>query len=405
MFKMRQARHAALSMVDFRPRFGLMIGAMLVALLTGNSTTAFGDGGPANAPASSPFPLQVRLQVPFAPSAFSAEGGEHLLYEIYVTNFQSETITLDHVEVLNADGENGATFANFSGRSLDNIAMAPGASMDMSNDVSPVRINSGETIVLFMAVTVPVGKSVPAKLVHRLVLEKGQVQGAVIGTHHDKVKTLAPPVGGEHWLAAGGPGNGRYNHHRRGIFIIDGTLSDSRRFAVDWKQVEHGASHRGEGHHDNDYYAYGQPVFAVADAIVVEARDGLPDNPPGHNEHFHPALPVTLDNVGGNTIVLDLGDGQFAHYDHLKPGSVLVKPGQRVRRGEAIARIGASGDAREPHLHFSVTTAVPMLVGEGLPYVIDRFRVTGGEGYATGVRAKESPLDGMVIDFGKRGAE
>jgi murein DD-endopeptidase MepM/ murein hydrolase activator NlpD len=51
-----------------------------------------------------------------------------------------------------------------------------------------------------------------------------------------------------------------------------------------------------------------------------------------------------------------------------------VKAGDRVRRGQAVARIGASGDAREPHLHFEVTTSSKLLAGEGVPYLIDRYR-------------------------------
>ena len=80
---------------------------------------------------------------------------------------------------------------------------------------------------------------------------------------------------------------------------------------------------------------------------MITAIDGLPDNIPGHNEAFHPAVPITLETVAGNTITIDLGDGQFAYYMHLQPGSLSVKTGERVRRGQVLARIGCSGDARE----------------------------------------------------------
>ena len=55
----------------------------------------------------------------------------------------------------------------------------------------------------------------------------------------------------------------------------------------------------------------------MADATVVTAKDGLPDNVPGHNEQFHPAVPITMDTVGGNSITLDIGGRQFAYYFHL----------------------------------------------------------------------------------------
>jgi murein DD-endopeptidase MepM/ murein hydrolase activator NlpD len=352
----------------------------------------------------SPFPPQVQLQVPFEPTAFPAEGSQHLLYELYVTNFEGESVTLDRVDVLNSTRPDVSPLASFAGRPLNDIVNVVGADMDMSDEAKPVRINSGGTAVLFMLVTLPSGASLPDRLVHRLTFAKGYVLGAPVGTRHTKIKVLAPPVDGSNWLAADGPGNGRYNHHRRGIFVVDGgSIRDSRRLAVDWKQVQKGASFNGDSHANSSYYAYDKPVFAVGHATVVEVRDGLPDNPPGHGSDFHPALPVTFENAGGNTIVLDLGDGQFAHYYHLKPGSIQVKQGQSVRSGQVIGHVGASGDAREPHLHFEVSTAIPLLVGEGVPYVIDHFRVLGDATHASGVHNKELPLDDMVIDFERSG--
>src|SRR5262249_54081917 len=114
-----------------------------------------------------------------------------------------------------------------------------------------------------------------------------------------------------------------------------------------------------------------------------------------------PAVPITFDTVAGNTIVLDLGDGQFAHYMHLQPGSLLVKAGDRVRRGQVLARIGASGDAREPHLHFEVTTSSKLLVGEGLPYLIDRYRSMGTNGGPIELHIHELPLNKNVVVFGE----
>lgn len=104
-------------------------------------------------------------------------------------------------------------------------------------------------------------------------------------------------------------------------------------------------------------------------------------------------------NLAGNFIIIDLGDGQYAQYAHLQPGSVRVKAGDRVRKGTVVARVGNSGDARVPHLHFQVATGVDLLDGEGLPYLIDRFRVRVGDG-KWDMRAREYPLDRAVIDLG-----
>lgn len=50
--------------------------------------------------------------------------------------------------------------------------------------------------------------------------------------------------------------------------------------------------------------------------------------------------------------MLDLGDNRHAFYGHLLPGSLRVKPGDRVRRGQVIGRLGNSGNSTGPHLHF-----------------------------------------------------
>ena len=174
----------------------------------------------------------------------------------------------------------------------------------------------------------------------------------------------------------------------------------SRRYAIDWLQIEDGSRFSGDPRDRRSYHAYGKPVFAVADSKVVTAKDGLPENIPGHNEDFHPAVPVTIDTFGGNTITLDLGGGQFAHYFHLQPGSLQVKAGVHVRSGQLLARIGASGDAREPHLHFEVTTSSTPMSGEGVPYLIDHYRVKLADN-TWETRTHELPLKDMEIDFGK----
>ena len=66
------------------------------------------------------------------------------------------------------------------------------------------------------------------------------------------------------------------------------------------------------------------------------------------------------------------GRNVFAIYAHLQPGSITVKPGQRVPRGEALGRIGNSGFSQGPHLHFQLANA-DGLNGEGIPYVLNEY--------------------------------
>jgi len=262
-------------------------------------------------------------------------------------------------------------------------------------------IADGQSTIACMSVAFDRSAHIPERLLHHVSTVDSAAEGAVIGTHQTELHVLGPPVEGANWLAADGPSNDRDNHHRRGVVILDGRAVDSRRYAIDWKQIRDGASFSDDARDVRSYYSYRKAALAVADGRVVTARDGLPDNIPGHGEAFHPAVPITFDTVAGNSITLDIGGGQFAHYMHLQPGSVLVKAGDRVRRGQVLGRIGASGDAREPHLHFEVTTSSKLLAGEGVPYVIDRYRCMSATGGPIEVRIHELPLNKDVVVFGE----
>lgn len=60
------------------------------------------------------------------------------------------------------------------------------------------------------------------------------------------------------------------------------------------------------------------------------------------------------EGMGGNTIRIDHGNGLVTMYCHLKTGSISVKPGQYVTRGQQIAQIGDTGFVTGAHLHFEV---------------------------------------------------
>jgi murein DD-endopeptidase MepM/ murein hydrolase activator NlpD len=122
-----------------------------------------------------------------------------------------------------------------------------------------------------------------------------------------------------------------------------------------------------------------------------------------------------LGEGSGNFVSLDLGDGRYAHYEHLRPGSIRVHSGEHVHRGQVIAALGFSGDSTGPHLHFHVSDGAAPLAGEGLPFVIAGYDVLGDypdlDDFDAGkpwralpaqtvrTRRGEMPAPGAVVDF------
>jgi hypothetical protein len=318
---------------------------------------------------------------------------------LHLTNFGPFPLSISRIDVLDADDKANGPIAFLEEEQLEDM-LQPLSSNGSSNPKERPALPVGQTTIAFMMLEFDRGTHVPDRLIHRLSAAGSAVEGAVISTHSTELHVLGPPVEGAGWTADDGPSNDADNHHRRGVIVLDGRAVDSRRYAIDWKQQRNGAFLSGDPNDVRSYYSYGNVVLAVADGHVVAARDDMPNNIPGHGASFHPAVPISLGTIGGNTITLDLGGGQYAYYMHLQPGSLKVKAGDRVRRGQELARVGSTGDAREPHLHFEVTNSSELVAGEGVPYLIDRYRTkSAGDGHME-TRIRELPTDHMIVDFG-----
>lgn len=185
------------------------------------------------------------------------------------------------------------------------------------------------------------------------------------------VVSIAPPLRGERFIAADSCCDA--TRHTRAALPVNGRVWVAQRYAVDWEQLDaHGHIYSGPREQLKSYAIFGQPVFAVADALVVSAIDGQPEQTPGK----YPSN-IPLDAADGNSIILDLGEGRYALYAHLQPGSIKVRVGQKVSLGQVIGLVGDTGNSVVPHLHFQVMDAPLSLASNGLPYEINDFEVTG----------------------------
>ncbi|WP_084735404.1 M23 family metallopeptidase [Cystobacter ferrugineus] len=398
--------------MSIRPRCGRHSwGSMLLAVITSQTAVAAASGDPAEGcqkverslTASSVFqgdtsvfpPPQLEIRTPFEPTSFPSAGRNYLIYELRLQNFSDAAMKIRAVDVLDADAPAEKPILEFKAQQLHSLLQPVGGQAPSSGADDGFQLAGGSSAVAFFCLAFDEGAPVPRKLRHSVFLENAVVSSPDIGTAHTPLRVLAPPVSGTDWIAANGPSND--SHHRLGLFVAGGVARISRRYAIDWKQIRENASFSGDARDVHAYHAYGQQVLAVADGTVVSTRDGLPDNIPRTAAGFSTAVPITLETAAGNSVVLDLGGRQFAYYAHLQAGSLRVKKGDRVRRGQVLARIGNSGDAREPHLHFQLATTPDLMAAEGIPYLIDQYVVDTGKNRDK--RTRELPVRGMLIDF------
>lgn len=96
----------------------------------------------------------------------------------------------------------------------------------------------------------------------------------------------------------------------------------------------------------------GVAVIAAAPGTVRATRDGMAD------VSVRKMRTIGLESIkgreAGNGVVIDHGGGWETQYNHLKQGSVAVRPGARVEAGQRLGLIGLSGNTEYPHVEFSV---------------------------------------------------
>lgn len=352
--------------------------------------------------ARAPLIQSLEVRIPVAPTPVVITGKRHLVYEVHLTNLRALDVALTRVEI--ADARSNARLASYDSVLLGEKLGRPGA-----NSAAPNKriIGSGMRAVLYVWLALDDALRTPAWLRHRIEFEAlrttnrehGVVDGAETAVREQPAVVLDAPLRGGPWVALYDPAMD--GGHRRAIYTIAGTARIPARFATDWVRLEtDGSRTRGDPSLVASWHGYGAEVLAVADAVVAEARDDMP----GAESITASQGSIPLENASGNFVTLDLGQRRYAFYEHLKPGSVRVQPGERVKRGQVIAELGNTGSSSSgPHLHFHVSDANSPLGAEGLPYVFRQFEVIGAfdaiEAFARGERWKSaaSPTAGVRV--------
>jgi len=330
---------------------------------------------------------------------------------------------VQHIDVKN---ESGAPLLTLQGKELETVLSHPALPPD-SKGGPAAEIAPGEAVIAYMWIDLVKGAPIPTRLQHKFSVkksgdEKNYELDAPMTVVSNKLPEIVSPLRGKDWVALAGLANtATAARHRRAMLVWEGTPRIAQRYAIDWVRIgDNGQTYQGDRRKNRSYYSYGAEVLAVANGVVVEVKDGIPENTPPADQKDIDELErtLTMETVAGNHVNLDLGGGVYAMYAHLQPGSIRVKLGDKVTPGQVIGLLGNSGHAGEPHLHFQLMDRNSPLNSEGLPYYFPGFklaaRISGdSEGQVTEAPAHlkvnrlpapeahhgDIPLENEVVDF------
>ena len=337
------------------------------------------------------------MHVPVPPAVVLTDGLHRLLYELHLENRGDVTVTLSSLVIHTDTAQSGVTLDG------DRLIRALDAPADRT---APLAVASGQRRVVY----VDLGEASAPRAVRHVIrstspagVGEGMLEVPVDPT---PAVVLGAPLAGGPWAAV-------YHSdwergHRRVFYTVAGVARLPGRYTIDFVKLDDaGRTARGDVDAVENSLGYGADVLAVSDATVAAVRDDMPEV-----ARVSARVKHRQEDAAGNFVSLELGGSRFAVYEHLKPGSVRVRPGQRVRRGEVIGQVGFTGDSTGPHLHLHVGDAASPLAAEGQPFVFGRFEVLGRyadiaamgktrwQADGAGVRQNERPGPNVVVDFG-----
>lgn len=301
-----------------------------------------------------------------------SDGKYYIMYELMISNVTKSDITIENltltdplnnnVEVAQMDSEKIKTHLHFALSEKPDNVIKP-------NETAAIMINE-----IFDEGSVPkaIDHNISYKIVEPYLIftAEGTEKIARTSVSNKKPIVISPPLTGDNWLVVNVSNN--YGH-RNAFFPIDGQWFVPERWAVDYiKLTADNQIYSGDPQDFTSYPAYDQDLLAVKNGKVIKVVNGLDNLAIGATLQN-----MTLDNLGGNYVLIDIGDGYSALYAHIIKDTITVKEGDSVKAGQVIGKLGNSGNSTGPHLHFHILKGSSAIAGQGVPYVFDKFNVDG----------------------------
>ena len=305
---------------------------------------------------------------------FGSDGKTHLEYDLIMQNIFDAPVTVTSIEVSAPDGSllltlEGEQVAEYTTPVFSGPATA----------VVPPSGSVGTVIDIVVA-----SDDMPVRLDHRISYRPGtselesligtrEITGPALEVDTQEPMTIAAPLKGPGWLNANSCCVPESPHRRGRVAVGGNSIKKFEQFAIDWVLTRNGRIFDGDGARNEQWYGFGADVLAVADGSVASVFDGMPNQVPN--------TPVTglrgPRDYSGNQVSLQISPGVWAIYAHLQPGSITVKTGDQVKKGQVIGRLGNSGNSSGPHLHFQLSDGPEITTSNSLPFSLDSFWLVG----------------------------
>lgn len=240
------------------------------------------------------------------------------------------------------DESGGATLAPGATKTWTNgrVALVPGDDTTMVDNAVLLPLPAPANI---QARVTCEGYSVPAAVTLPLAPHQSPApEGAYLFPYHATDLRVGEYYVGrsEHW-ANGGANGTQIFAHDLGCQGYDPTKKT-------WSPLLPGTS----GAANTDYRIYGKPVRALADGVVDSWHDGMADN------KVVGKFPDPKPSPGGGNLLRIVHGDEIVVYCHLQKSSIpaaLKKKGAPVKAGQAIGRVGNTGNSSAPHTHIEAT--------------------------------------------------